>query len=76
MEMGYTEHVIIMEALSRASGSVALSYGAHSNLCVNQIVRNGNSDQQQKYLPNLISGNYILILLLRRKQGAKDKMTT
>lgn len=59
LELGYTEHVIVMEALSRASGSVALSYGAHSNLCVNQIVRNANPEQQAKYLPKLISGEYI-----------------
>jgi hypothetical protein len=51
MGMGYTEHCIVMEELSRASGSVALSYGAHSNLCVNQISRNGNEAQKKKYLP-------------------------
>jgi isovaleryl-CoA dehydrogenase len=62
MELGYTEHVLVMEGLSRASGSVALSYGAHSNLCVNQIVRNASPEQQAKYLPKLISGEYILCL--------------
>lgn len=46
--LGYTEHVIAMEELSRASGAIALSYGAHSNLCVNQIVRNGTADQKAK----------------------------
>lgn len=51
MDMGYTEHSIVVEEISRASGSVALSYGAHSNLCVNQIVRNGNEAQKKKYLP-------------------------
>ena len=51
MGMGYTEHCIVMEELSRASGSVALSYGAHSNLGVNQISRNGNEAQKKKYLP-------------------------
>jgi isovaleryl-CoA dehydrogenase len=51
MGMGYTEHCIVMGGLSRASGSVALSYGAHSNLCVNQISRNGNEAQKKKYLP-------------------------
>ena len=54
--MGYLAHTIAMEEISRASGSVALSYGAHSNLCVNQIVRNGNQKQKEKYLPKLISG--------------------
>jgi len=52
-EMGYMEHCIVMEELSRASGSIALSYGAHSNLCLNQIVRNGNEEQKQKYLPDV-----------------------
>ena len=54
--MGYLAHTIVMEEISRASGSVALSYGAHSNLCVNQIVRNGNDSQKEKYLTKLISG--------------------
>ncbi|KAJ2996140.1 hypothetical protein HDV02_006776 [Globomyces sp. JEL0801] len=53
--LGYLAHTIAMEEISRASGSVALSYGAHSNLCVNQIVRNGNKAQKDKYLPKLIS---------------------
>ena len=52
--MGYFEHCIVMEELSRASGSIALSYGAHSNLCLNQIVRNGNEEQKEKYLPKVI----------------------
>ena len=52
--MGYLAHTIAMEELSRASGAVALSYGAHSNLCVNQIVRNGNEAQKKKYLPMVI----------------------
>lgn len=54
--MGYLEHAIAMEEISRASASVGLSYGAHSNLCVNQIKRNGNELQKQKYLPGLLSG--------------------
>jgi isovaleryl-CoA dehydrogenase len=58
-DMGYLEHVIAMEELSRASASVALSYGAHSNLCVNQIYRNGNADQRQRYLPKLVSGEHV-----------------
>ncbi len=49
----YTEHCIAIEELSRASGSIALSYAAHSNLCVNQLVRNGNEEQKQKYLPKV-----------------------
>jgi hypothetical protein len=57
--LGYTEHVIAMEELSRASGSIGLSYGAHSNLCVNQIVRNGTADQKARYLPKLISGHHM-----------------
>ena len=51
--MGYTEHCIIMEELSRYSGSIALSYGAHSNLCVNQLTKNGNDEQKAKYLPKV-----------------------
>lgn len=47
---------MVLQELSRASGSVGLSYGAHSNLCINQLVRNGNKQQKDKYLPNLISG--------------------
>ena len=54
--MGYLAHMIAMEEISRASASVGLSYGAHSNLCVNQIKRNGTEAQRQKYLPKLISG--------------------
>ena len=56
--MGYLEHVVALEEISRASASVGLSYGAHSNLCVNQIRRNGNERQKRKYLPELISGKY------------------
>lgn len=54
--LGYLEHAVVMEELSRASASVGLSYGAHSNLCVNQIRRNGSESQKRKYLPKLISG--------------------
>ena len=53
LNMGYLAHCIVMEEISRASGSVGLSYGAHSNLCVNQIVRNGNEEQKAKYLPKV-----------------------
>ena len=54
--MGYLAHMVAMEEISRASASVGLSYGAHSNLCVNQIRRNGTPEQRQRYLPKLISG--------------------
>ena len=54
--MGYLEHVVAMEEISRASASVGLSYGAHSNLCVNQISRNGREEQKRRYLPGLIDG--------------------
>ena len=57
--MGYLAHMIAMEEISRASASVALSYGAHSNLCVNQIKRNGSEAQRARYLPKLISGEHI-----------------
>ena len=57
--MGYLAHMIAMEEISRASASVGLSYGAHSNLCVNQIKRNGSDAQKQKYLPKLISGEHV-----------------
>lgn len=53
LNLGYTEHTMVMEEVSRASGSVGLSYGAHTNLCVNQIVRNGNDAQKEKYLPKV-----------------------
>ena len=57
--MGYLAHCIIVEEISRASASVGLSYGAHSNLCVNQIFRNGNEEQNAKYLPKLITGEHV-----------------
>ncbi len=52
-EGSYLDHCLVMEEMSRASGSIALSYGAHSNLCVNQIVRNGTDEQKEKYLPKV-----------------------
>jgi isovaleryl-CoA dehydrogenase len=61
-----------MEEISRASGSVALSYGAHSNLCVNQIVRNGSEEQRQKYLPRLISGEHIGALAMSEAGSGSD----
>jgi isovaleryl-CoA dehydrogenase len=57
--MGYLEHVVAMEEISRASAAVGLSYGAHSNLCVNQLRRNGSAAQKRKYLPKLISGAHV-----------------
>ncbi len=57
--LGYLEHVVAMEEVSRGSASVGLSYGAHSNLCVNQIRRNGTRDQKRQYLPKLISGEHV-----------------
>ncbi|MCD8496871.1 MAG: isovaleryl-CoA dehydrogenase [Alphaproteobacteria bacterium] len=71
-EMGYLAHVIAMEELSRASASVALSYGAHSNLCVNQIVRNGNEAQKAKYLPKLISGDHVGALAMSESGSGSD----
>ncbi|KAI8923139.1 acyl-CoA dehydrogenase/oxidase [Entophlyctis helioformis] len=70
--MGYLAHTIVMEEISRASGSVALSYGAHSNLCVNQIVRNGNKAQKEKYLPKLISGEHIGALAMSEAGSGSD----
>lgn len=71
-DMGYLAHVIAMEEISRASGSVALSYGAHSNLCVNQIYRNGNDQQKQKYLPKLVSGEHLGALAMSEPGAGSD----
>ncbi len=70
--MGYTEHVIAVEELSRASGSVGLSYGAHSNLCINQIRRNGNEDQKRRYLPKLVSGEHVGSLAMSESGAGSD----
>ncbi|MDX3773613.1 isovaleryl-CoA dehydrogenase [Chromatiaceae bacterium AAb-1] len=70
--LGYLEHVIAMEEISRASASVALSYGAHSNLCVNQIFRNGNESQKQKYLPKLCSGEHVGALAMSEPNAGSD----
>jgi isovaleryl-CoA dehydrogenase len=70
--MGYLAHMIVMEELSRASASVALSYGAHSNLCVNQINRNGTTAQKEKYLPKLISGDHIGALAMSEPGAGSD----
>ncbi len=70
--MGYLEHVVAMEEISRASASVGLSYGAHSNLCVNQIRRNGKAEQKKKYLPKLISGEYVGALAMSEPGAGSD----
>ena len=70
--MGYLAHMIAMEEISRASASVGLSYGAHSNLCVNQIKRNGNEAQKQKYLPKLISGEHVGALAMSEPGAGSD----
>ena len=70
--MGYLAHIVAMEEISRASGSVGLSYGAHSNLCVNQIRRNGNAAQKQKYLPKLISGEHVGALAMSESGAGSD----
>jgi isovaleryl-CoA dehydrogenase len=70
--MGYLAHTIAMEEISRASASVGLSYGAHSNLCVNQIYLNGNHSQKEKYLPKLISGEYVGALAMSESNSGSD----
>ncbi len=70
--MGYAEHVVAMEEVSRASASVGLSYGAHSNLCVNQIRRNGNAEQKQRYLPKLVSGEHVGALAMSEPGAGSD----
>ncbi|ROR32430.1 isovaleryl-CoA dehydrogenase [Inmirania thermothiophila] len=70
--MGYLEHVVAMEEISRASASVGLSYGAHSNLCVNQIRRNGTEAQKRRYLPRLISGEHVGALAMSEPNAGSD----
>jgi isovaleryl-CoA dehydrogenase len=70
--MGYLEHCVALEEISRASASVGLSYGAHSNLCVNQIFRNGNEEQRQRYLPGLISGEKVGALAMSESGAGSD----
>jgi isovaleryl-CoA dehydrogenase len=70
--MGYLEQVIAMEEISRASGAIGLSYGAHSNLCVNQIHRFGTPEQKQKYLPKLVSGEHVGALAMSETQAGSD----
>src|SRR5213595_3036172 len=70
--MGYLAHIVAMEEISRASASVGLSYGAHSNLCVNQIRRNGSEAQKRKYLPKLISGEHVGALAMSETGAGSD----
>ncbi|SUX56287.1 isovaleryl-CoA dehydrogenase [Chromobacterium vaccinii] len=72
VDMGYLAHMIAMEEISRASASVGLSYGAHSNLCVNQIYKNGNDAQRAKYLPKLISGEHVGALAMSEPNAGSD----
>ncbi|TAL64596.1 MAG: isovaleryl-CoA dehydrogenase [Legionella sp.] len=71
-DMGYLAHAIAMEEISRASASVGLSYGAHSNLCVNQIYLNGSEAQKEKYLPSLIRGDYVGALAMSESNSGSD----
>ena len=71
-EMGYLAHTVAIEEIARASASVALSYGAHSNLCVNQISLNGTEEQKQKYLPKLVSGHHIGALAMSEPAAGSD----
>jgi isovaleryl-CoA dehydrogenase len=70
--MGYLAHVLAMEEISRGSASVGLSYGAHSNLCVNQIFRNGNEEQRRRYLPKLVSGEHVGALAMSEPGSGSD----
>src|ERR687883_1476990 len=70
--MGYLAHIVAMEEISRASASVGLSYGAHSNLCVNQIRRNGTDAQKRKYLPKLVSGEHVGALAMSEPGAGSD----
>ncbi|KAM8921670.1 isovaleryl-CoA dehydrogenase, mitochondrial [Pelodytes ibericus] len=70
--LGYLEHVLVMEEISRVSAAVGLSYGAHSNLCINQLIRNGNEAQKEKYLPKLISGEHIGALAMSEPNAGSD----
>ena len=70
--MGYLAHIVALEEISRASASIGLSYGAHSNLCVNQIRRNGTEAQRQKYLPKLISGDHVGALAMSEPNAGSD----
>ena len=70
--LGYLAHVIAVEEIARASASVSLSYGAHSNLCVNQIKLNGSDEQRAKYLPGLVSGEHVGALAMSEPSAGSD----
>ena len=72
IDMGYLAHIVAMEEISRACAAVGLSYGAHSNLCVNQLRRNGNAQQKKRYLPKLISGEHIGALAMSEPHAGSD----
>jgi isovaleryl-CoA dehydrogenase len=72
LDLGYVAHVVAMEEVSRASASVGLSYGAHSNLCVNQIQRNGSLEQKRRHLPKLISGEHVGALSMSEPGAGSD----
>ncbi len=72
VDLGYLAHTVVMEEISRASGAVGLSYGAHSNLCVNQLARFGTDEQKQAYLPDLISGEYVGALAMSEHNSGSD----
>jgi isovaleryl-CoA dehydrogenase len=78
LALGYLEHCVAIEEVSRASASVGLSYGAHSNLCINQLTRNGSEQQKQRYLPKLISGEHVGALAMSEPNAGSDvvSMTT
>jgi len=71
-ELGYFEHTLVVEEISRYSASVGLSYGAHSNLCINQLNRFGTEEQKEKYLPKLCSGDYIGSLAMSEPNSGSD----
>src|SRR3546814_19829780 len=70
--MGYLEHCVAMEEISRASAAVGLSYGAHSNLCVNQIRLNGTEEQRRRFLPKLVSGEFVGALAMSEPGAGSD----
>ncbi len=70
--LGYLEHCVVLEEISRGSASVGLSYGAHSNLCINQIRRNGTAEQKRRYLPKLISGEHLGALAMSEPEAGSD----
>ena len=72
VDLGYLAHTVVMEEISRASASVGLSYGAHSNLCVNQIARYGSEDQKRRYLPQLVTGEYVGALAMSEHNSGSD----